>query len=178
MCIRDRGRLRREISISKNQFGFMPGRSTVEVIHLIRRLIKVYRDRKKDLHMVFIDLEKPHDRVPREVLWECLGKKGVSVAYILAVKDIYEGVQTSIRNSAGDMKYSLIDIRLHQGLALSPFLFTIIMDELTRKIQDEVPWCMLFAHDIVLIDETRDELNEKLERWRHSLESRGFRLRR
>jgi len=50
------------------------------------------------------------------------------------------------------------------------------MDELTREIQDEVPWCMLFVDDIVLIDGTRDGLNEKLERWRHSLESRGFRL--
>jgi len=50
------------------------------------------------------------------------------------------------------------------------------MDELTRKIQDEVPWCMLFADDIVLIDETRGGLNAKLERWRHRLESKGFRL--
>ena len=50
------------------------------------------------------------------------------------------------------------------------------MDELTREIQDEVPWCMLFADDIALIDETRGGLNKKLERWRHSLECRGFRL--
>jgi len=35
---------------------------------------------------------------------------------------------------------------------------------------------MLFTDDIVFIDETRGGLNEKLERWRHSLESRGFGL--
>ena len=29
------------------------------------------------------------------------------------------------------------------------------MDELTRAIQDEIPWCMLFADDIVLVDKTR-----------------------
>jgi len=42
---------------------------------------------------------------------------------------------------------------------LSPFLFAILMDELTRAIQDEIPWCMLFADDIVLVDETRAGVN-------------------
>ena len=65
---------------------------------------------------------------------------------------------------------------LHQGFALSPFLFTLVMDELTRGIQEEVPWCMLFTDDIVLIDETRKGVNVKLERWRHTLEVRGFRV--
>ena len=50
------------------------------------------------------------------------------------------------------------------------------MDELTREIQDGVPWCILFTHDIVPIDETRSRLNKKLEKWRHSLEYRDFRL--
>jgi len=38
------------------------------------------------------------------------------------------------------------------------------MDEITSEIQDEVPWCMLFADDIVLIDEIIDKLNDKLEK--------------
>jgi len=50
------------------------------------------------------------------------------------------------------------------------------MDELTREIQDEVPWCASFADDIVVIDETRDGVNDKLEKWRHTLESSDFGL--
>jgi len=50
------------------------------------------------------------------------------------------------------------------------------MDELTRRIQDEIPCCMLFADDIVLIDESREGVNTKLERWRDRLEAKGFRL--
>ncbi|KAM1798712.1 hypothetical protein ACFX12_032753 [Malus domestica] len=50
------------------------------------------------------------------------------------------------------------------------------MDELTGHIQDEIPWCMLFADDIVLIDETQEGVNAKLNLWREVLESKGLRL--
>ena len=43
-------------------------------------------------------------------------------------------------------------------------------------IQDEIPWCMLFTDDIVFIDETKEGVNIKLERWRDTLEAKGFRL--
>jgi len=39
------------------------------------------------------------------------------------------------------------------------------MDDLIKLIQEEVSWCMLFADDIVLLDETRSEVNVKLEIW-------------
>jgi len=68
----------------------------------------------------------------------------------------------------------LVGMGLHQDSALSHFLFILVMDELTIGIQEELPWCMLFVNDIVLVDESRQGVNDKLERWRLTLESRGF----
>ncbi|KAG2658209.1 hypothetical protein PVAP13_1KG266040 [Panicum virgatum] len=50
------------------------------------------------------------------------------------------------------------------------------MNEVTRDIQGEIPWCMLFADDVVLADESKAGVNRKLELWRRTLESKGFRL--
>ncbi|KAM3226749.1 hypothetical protein ACQJBY_059017 [Aegilops geniculata] len=50
------------------------------------------------------------------------------------------------------------------------------MDEVTRDIQGDIPWCMLFADDVVLVDDSRTGVNRKLELWRQTLESKGFRL--
>lgn len=50
------------------------------------------------------------------------------------------------------------------------------MDVLTRHIQREVPYCLLFADDVVLINETCSGVNAKLEVWRQTLKSKRFRL--
>jgi hypothetical protein len=50
------------------------------------------------------------------------------------------------------------------------------MNEITDDIQGYIPWCMLFTDDVVLIDESRIGVNQKLKLWRQILESKGFRL--
>ena len=79
-------RLRRITSVTKNQFGFMPERSTTEAIFLTRQLMERYRKQKNDLHMIFIDLEK------QNVMWWALEKKKVSTKYVTFIKDIYDDV--------------------------------------------------------------------------------------
>ena len=169
-------RLRRMTSVTKNQFGFMPGRSTMEAIFLVRQLMERYREHKKDLHMVFIDLEKAYDKIPRNVMWWALEKHKVPAKYITLIKDMYDNVVTSVRTSDVDTDDFPIKIGLHQGSALSPYLFALVMDEVTRGIQGDIPWCMLFADDVVLVDDSRTGVNRKLELWRQTLKSKGFRL--
>jgi hypothetical protein len=65
---------------------------------------------------------------------------------------------------------------LHQGSALSPYLFALVMDEVTRGIQGDISWYMLFTDDVVLVDESRTGVDQKLELWRQTLEAKCFRL--
>ena len=51
-------RVRGEVEVAEEQFGFMPGRGTTNAIFILRQMAEKYREKGWDLHMVFIDLEK------------------------------------------------------------------------------------------------------------------------
>lgn len=55
-----------------------------------------------------------------------------------------------------------ITLGLHWQSVLSPYLYVLVMDELTRHMQQEIPWCMLFIGNSVLVDETKQEIISKL----------------
>ena len=73
-------RLRSMTSVTKNQFGFMPGRPTMEAIFLVRQLMERYRE-QNDIHMVFIDLKKAYDKISQNVMWWALEKHKVPRHY-------------------------------------------------------------------------------------------------
>ncbi|GKG00947.1 retrovirus-related pol polyprotein LINE-1, partial [Tanacetum coccineum] len=65
---------------------------------------------------------------------------------------------------------------IDKGTPRSPCLFALILDELSRGIQENIPWCMIFAEDIVLTTELAEGLNNRLKRWRKVLEDNGLRV--
>ena len=69
-----------------------------------------------------------------------------------------------------------VKVGLHQGSVLSPFLFAVIMDRLMDEVKREPLWTMLFADDIVICEETREEVELRLESWRYALEKRGIKV--
>ena len=130
----------------------------------------------KELHLVFIDLEKAYDRVPRQEVWRCMREKGVSEKYVRVVNDMYREATTQVRSSVGTTEKFEVKVGLHQGSALSPYIFDMIMDVIVAEVKDEVPWSVLFADDIVLVATSKEEAEMKLELWRRALEERGLKI--
>lgn len=57
---------------------------------------------------------------------------------------------------------------------MSPYLFTLVIYELTNTIEDEISWCCPFGDDIMLINETSESVNQMLELQRSTVESKGL----
>ncbi|KAK3559780.1 hypothetical protein QTP86_020729 [Hemibagrus guttatus] len=135
--------------------------------------VRVIKDRDG---RVLTNLEKAYDRVPREELWYCMRKSGVAEKYVRVVQDMYERSRTVVRCAVGQTEEFNVEVGLHQGSALSPFLFAIVMDQLSVEVRQESPWTMMFADDIVICSESREQVEENLERWRFALERRGMKV--
>ncbi|KAK3559379.1 hypothetical protein QTP86_012788 [Hemibagrus guttatus] len=93
-------------------------------------------------------------------------KSGVAEKYVRVVQDMYERCRTVVRCAVGQTEEFKVEVGLHQGSALSPFLFAIVMDQLSEEVRQESPWTMMFADDIVICSESREQVEENLERWR------------
>jgi len=146
-------RLRAQVSIHKNQCGFIGGKSTTDAIQAMRIIMEKYRDAAKDLHFVFIDLEKAFDRVPRDLIWNALRAQGIPETYVRIVMDMYRDVKTKVRCTSGTSEEFTIKVGVHQGSVCSPLLFNVVMNDLTEHLMDDLLLTMLFADDIVLVSD-------------------------
>ncbi|XP_037781971.1 uncharacterized protein LOC119578464 [Penaeus monodon] len=89
-------RLRNEVVISDQQFGFLPIRNTIAALFALRMLMEKFRV-QKELHCVFVDLDKAYYRAPREEVCCCMRKSDVAEKYVRAVQDLNEGSKTVVR---------------------------------------------------------------------------------
>ena len=65
---------------------------------------------------------------------------------------------------------------VYQGSVLSPLLFIIVLEALSKQCRRGLPYELLYADDLVLIAESEELLVEKIEKWRKGLETGGLRV--
>ena len=71
----------------------------------------------------------------------------------------YDETTTSVRCAVGETEGFEVKVGLHQGSALSPCLFAMVMDRMTDEISEEAPWNMMFADDSVLCSENNEQVH-------------------
>ena len=106
-------RVRSKVSINDMQFGFMPGKGTTNAIFIVRQIQERFLEKKMDLWMAFVDLEKAFDRVPREVVCLALRRLGVEEWLVTIIKVMYTGVTTAVRMKNGENNGFEVKVGVH-----------------------------------------------------------------
>jgi len=107
-------------------------------------------------------LEKAFDRVPREVMSWAMRKLGVEEWLVSAVMSMYSGAKTVVRTVYGNSKSFEVKVGMQQGSALSPLLFVIVTEAISREFRVVLPWELLYADDLSVRAETEEELIKRL----------------
>ena len=168
--------IRKQVDIDSMQFGFMPGRSTTDAIFILRQMQEKHHSKRKTMYAAFVDLEKAFDRVPCKVLWWSLRKLGVEEWVIRLVQAMYSNAQSRVQVNGNSSESFNVTVGVHQGSVLSPLLFIIVMEALSREFRVSCPWELLYANDLAILSGSLEELKNRLAAWKTSLESYGLRV--
>merc|ERR1712035_298602 len=126
--------------------------------------------------MMAMDLEKAFDRVPREVVKWAMRKLGIEEWLVRVVMALYEGATTRVRVNGELSEEFPVNVGVHQGSVLSPLLFVMVLEALSQDFRTGLPWEILYADDLVLVAESKEEAEEKLRRWKEGMEAKGLRV--
>src|SRR5437867_13179863 len=69
-----------------------------------------------------------------------------------------------------------VKVGVHQGSILSPILFNIVMQAIADNFKNGLPWELLYADDLVLMAESKAELEKRLLEWIMRLKEKGLRV--
>ena len=70
-------------------------------------------------------------------------KLGVEEWLVSAVMSIYAGAKTVVRTVCSNSKGSEVKVGMHQGSALSPLLFVIVMDAISTEFRVALPLSLI-----------------------------------
>jgi len=123
-----------------------------------------------------LNLEQAFDRVPREVINWAMCKLGVEEWLVSTAMSMYTGAKTVVRTVNGNSKGFEVKVGMHQGSALSPLSFVIVMEAISREFRVALPWELLYTDDLAVIAETEEELIKRLNAWKDNMESKRMRV--
>ena len=115
-----------EQELPESQCGFRKGRSCSDMIFTVRQLMEKATEHRAKQFLLFVDLKKAYDSVPRTALWRALEKLGVPDLVIVIIRSFHQGMKAKVCIS-GELLAEEIDVEngLRQGCTMAPVLFNL-----------------------------------------------------
>ncbi|KAK3515281.1 hypothetical protein QTP70_013483 [Hemibagrus guttatus] len=160
------------------------GRGTLDQLYTLHRVLEGSWEFAQPVHMCFVDLEKAFDRVPRDILWEVLWEYGVRGPLLRAVQSLYNRSRSLVRIASCKSNLFPVHVGLRQGCPLSPVLFIVFMDRISRRSQglegvrfaDHRISSLILADDVVLLASSSLDLQHALGHFAAECEAAGMRV--
>ena len=116
------------------QAGFRKARGARDQIANIRWIIKKARQFQKNIHFCFTGYAKAFDYVYHNKLWKTFKEIGIPSHLTDLLRNPYDiGQEATVRIRHGKMDRVQIGIGVHQGCILSPCLFNLYAEYITRN---------------------------------------------
>ena len=97
-----------------------------DMIFTVLQLVEKTIEHHSKQFIIFVDLTKAYDTVPREALWCALQKLGIPGSIIDIIQSLHEGMKARVRVDGKLLEEEIdVDNELRQGCTLAPVLFNI-----------------------------------------------------
>ena len=122
----------RENTLTEEQCGFRPQRSTSDMMFVVRRLQEL-GGKYTPLYLCLIDLAKAYDSVDRSLLWHVLARFGVPPRKLVVISQFHDAIQARVQLDDGEY-LDKFDVRqgLRQGCVLAPLVFNMFFTAVLR----------------------------------------------
>ncbi|KAJ9529181.1 hypothetical protein QJQ45_007858 [Haematococcus lacustris] len=152
-------------ALPAEQFGFIPGRSTMQPMFILRHLVHAQKAnvhaKHRKLFTAFIDFKQAYDHIPRQQLWEHL-RVGVKLPQPLlaCLEGLYRDDSYVLIDGPHRTPPVTPDQGVKQGCPISPLLFALYVHAISKEFLGPVDAVMvqgtpvthfMYADDLTLV---------------------------
>ena len=156
------------------QFGFRKNHRTSDCIFILKTCIESKTKQKKSLYSCFVDFRKAFNRVCQLCLWKKLRNLGISQKMVAMLQTMYSQANSRVKGGDGSLSESIpAKNGVRQGCPLSPLLFPLFIADIPKllreggtpgvQLDERSLSSLLFADDLVLMANTKEELQRALD---------------
>ena len=173
--------------LREEQAGFRPKRGTIEQLFILRNIIEQSYEWNTNIYMIFVDFQKAFDSIHRETLWKIMKLYGIPEKIINIIKTLYQNTRVAVIHDKSKTDWFDIKSGVKQGCVMSGFLFLLVVDWIMRRTTEDRPrglrWVddthledLDYADDIVLLSQSWNDAQEKMDRLANYAERTGLKI--